>query len=174
MEVYLGPVPEREMGAGGSGPKPGQCQAALDLNTKKFGGKSWIRGHILNDKLGGAGDAGNLTPLSADANKNHSGTVEGKVKTAVQQCRQYADQNPNADVWYGVYYKVTVSTERAFPKATDKAEKAVARSITCTAHFVTRKKNDTQGTPQPANPPKLSGKEVPALNIDNLVIHCNQ
>ncbi len=48
--------------------------SALD-NKSKF-----IRGHLLNDNLGGPGEAGNLFPITAEANKAHELLIESKVK----------------------------------------------------------------------------------------------
>src|SRR5262249_37650588 len=147
MEVYLGPRGDKIRG---SKPQKGECRAVDDLNAETRGngktplstnsrrnrrgtkqpGPRWIKGHLLNENLGGPGLAKNLTPLTSTANKNHSGKVEKAVIAAVNECRQFAERNPKADFWYGVYYKVTVSEEKAFPNARDPAHKAVRKSIT--------------------------------------------
>src|SRR5262249_39809826 len=41
----------------------------------------YIRGHLLNMKLGGPGTEENLTPISYSANSNHLNSVEKLLKT---------------------------------------------------------------------------------------------
>lgn len=64
----------------GSTPKTGGDTNTLyeDLN-KKYGG-NYVRGHLLNDNLGGLGVMENLYPLSTAANGAHLEHVEGPVK----------------------------------------------------------------------------------------------
>lgn len=68
----------------------------------------WVAGHLLNGELGGSGTyARNLTPLTANANKRHSG-YELKVKRMCIKCRQYMDLNKITAYCLGVRYRVTV------------------------------------------------------------------
>ncbi|MBD2356004.1 hypothetical protein H6G41_15465 [Tolypothrix sp. FACHB-123] len=61
----------------------------------------YVKGHLLNDNLGGPGSAQNLYPITADANKQHVQQVESVVKNWVN----------NQGYW--VYYKVEVANEKA-------------------------------------------------------------
>ncbi|HEY9778927.1 MAG TPA: DUF4157 domain-containing protein [Leptolyngbyaceae cyanobacterium] len=61
--------------------------------------KKYVKGHLLNDNLGGPGSAQNLYPITADANKKHEARVERLVKNWVN----------NEGYW--VYYKVEVANE---------------------------------------------------------------
>lgn len=43
-------------------------------------GQGFIRGHLLNDNLGGVGEVYNLFPITSSANGEHKITAEGKLK----------------------------------------------------------------------------------------------
>ncbi|MCD1260703.1 hypothetical protein B5M42_018030 [Paenibacillus athensensis] len=60
-------------------------------NTDKF-----IKGHLLNDNLGGPGTAANLFPITAEANKQHEQFVESWAKEWVNE------------KGYWVYYEVEI------------------------------------------------------------------
>ena len=47
------------------------------------GASFYIRGHLLNEHLGGMGTWKNLTPLSREGNHQHESQVESLVKSAV-------------------------------------------------------------------------------------------
>lgn len=49
----------------------------------------YIRGHLLNDNLGGEGEPYNLFPITANANKEHERVIESKVKKWVNDERQW-------------------------------------------------------------------------------------
>lgn len=57
----------------------------------------YIRGHLLNDNVGGPGQDRNLFPITADANKKHESKVEKTVKDWVNKKR------------YLTYYRVKVN-----------------------------------------------------------------
>jgi len=57
----------------------------------------YIRGHLLNDNVGGPGIDKNLFPITANANKEHESVIESKVKSWVNGDKQW------------VHYKVAVS-----------------------------------------------------------------
>jgi hypothetical protein len=58
----------------------------------------FIRGHLLNDNVGGPGSPVNLFPITAQANARHHSAIEADVKSWVN----------DADKRYWVRYKVTV------------------------------------------------------------------
>lgn len=76
---YLGPDHP-----GGSGPS-GQDDLMGRLETTGNARTKFIQGHLLNDHVGGPGDAKNLFPITAKANNDHERLVENKVKTWVNQ-----------------------------------------------------------------------------------------
>lgn len=49
----------------------------------------YIRGHLLNDNLGGPGEPYNLYPITANANKEHESVIESKVKQWVNTGKQW-------------------------------------------------------------------------------------
>lgn len=56
--------------------------------------ESWIKGHLLNDNLGGLGIPENLFPITAAANKSHLNRVEQHVKNAVLNLTDYVNYDP--------------------------------------------------------------------------------
>jgi|GEM_PF-6007758 len=88
----------------GGGPPSGQgaLYGFRKLPTKSaFGGSGYglnqvyIRGHLLNDGLGGVGQPRNLYPITGRANKDHELGPEQEVKDLVRNA-------PNLVVMYGV------------------------------------------------------------------------
>jgi hypothetical protein len=59
-----------------------------------------VKGHLLNDNLGGTANNNNLYPITRGANKNHLNYVENGAKKAF-----WVDKSP------GIYYKVTVDAD---------------------------------------------------------------
>ncbi|MDB9327947.1 hypothetical protein PN435_17595 [Nodularia spumigena CS-590/02] len=68
----------------------------LTTDPKKPAEQKYIKGHLLNDNLGGPGEDRNLYPITAIANKDHEAYVESVVKQWVNE------------QGYWVYYKVDV------------------------------------------------------------------
>jgi hypothetical protein len=74
--------------------------------------QGWVAGHLLNEEMGGLGDADeNLTPLTTRANGAHK-AYESHIKKMLHQCHLIDRDNKAHDYWYGVRYKVT-----AWPRA---------------------------------------------------------
>jgi hypothetical protein len=72
----------------GSDPTTGSHSIYDILNLRRFPGKPddyyYVRGHLLNNKMGGQGIWDNMTPLSKKGNSNHSNTVETFAKKAIE------------------------------------------------------------------------------------------
>jgi hypothetical protein len=67
----------------GSGPSSAKHNLYDILDSRQKGkGSYYIRGHLVNDKLGGPGMWSNMTALSRKGNHQHEGQVESKVKAA--------------------------------------------------------------------------------------------
>ncbi|MEH6628277.1 MAG: DUF4157 domain-containing protein [Motiliproteus sp.] len=66
----------------GSGPSQGAQGSydVLNLRRQSGGASFYIRGHLLNDNLGGPGVWKNMTPLSREGNHQHEAQVESYVK----------------------------------------------------------------------------------------------
>jgi hypothetical protein len=70
----------------GSGSKPTSASHSIyrNLEKRRHGdGSYYVKGHLLNQGLKGAGGWRNLTPLSQAGNSAHESTVESLVKAAV-------------------------------------------------------------------------------------------
>ena len=78
-----------------------------DLLLRRNGGTSYyVRGHLLNEHIGGVGEWINMTPLSIKGNSNHLRVAEEPIKLAVQS---------GAIVDYVIYVKYG----RKIPKVSD-------------------------------------------------------
>jgi hypothetical protein len=103
------------------------------INRRKRGnGAYYIKGHLLNERLGGTGaDWKNLTPLTRRANSEHERTAEARVKTAVNAGNM-------------VYYKVVAQYGRSLtidPDPTINSIKAaeidIPNRLVCQAELIT-------------------------------------
>jgi hypothetical protein len=56
----------------------------LNLRRQSGGASFYIRGHLLNDNLGGLGQWENMTPLSREGNHQHEAQVESFVKAGFE------------------------------------------------------------------------------------------
>ena len=77
----------------GTGPGSGEQSALMDqliTKPKTSSEEKYIRGHLLNEKLGGLGVAENMFPLTGNANKNHLTFVESDVKSWVENPKNSA------------------------------------------------------------------------------------
>ncbi len=55
----------------------------LNKRRAKGGASYYVRGHLLNEKLGGPGQWKNMTPLSREGNSKHEREIEAILKAAV-------------------------------------------------------------------------------------------
>lgn len=70
----------------GSPPRSGAQRTLMDMLETDPGASSpykYIRGHLLNEHLGGEGEASNLFPLTGNANSQHLRSTENSVKNWV-------------------------------------------------------------------------------------------
>jgi DNA/RNA non-specific endonuclease len=100
----------------GSAPQGGTWPSWWD-KAKPKSSDWWVRGHLLNEHLGGPGTKENLTPITKAANSRHHSTVEKLVKAAQSKNKMLAysvkaiydgvgpnlvddrDKNPDKSVW---------------------------------------------------------------------------
>lgn len=89
MEAWpLGP--DHPKGSGPSGQE--SLMSLLPTNPKVYraSDQRYIRGHLLNDNLGGPGQPVNLFPITAQANTRHHSAIESDVKQWVNEKRYWA------------------------------------------------------------------------------------
>jgi hypothetical protein len=91
--------PNHPQGGPPSGSSLKELMKELPTDPKLSNENKYIKGHLLNDNLGGSGQDTNLYPITANANKVHENQVESIVKGWVN----------NDGYW--VYYKVAVAQE---------------------------------------------------------------
>lgn len=72
----------------GSAPNPA-THYELMQSIKKFQNKGYVRGHLMNDHLGGIGEYYNLFPISYKANSEHKHTAEAWAKQALRDEYSY-------------------------------------------------------------------------------------
>jgi len=137
----------------GSGPTSAKHAIYDKIDFRQKGdGSYYIRGHLINDNLGGPGNWNNMTALSRTANHEHEQKVESKVKAAY-------------DTGAVVRYKVTASGKQDVKKATSadknkfkkigdfatalpylekitEAESQVPNTLTCEAYMMKKEGNN--------------------------------
>jgi len=73
------------------GSEPGSSSkhdSMMSSLNKKYPSNSFIRGHLLNDNLGGPGMWHNMFPITSEANKNHLSSVEMPVKRSLLRAHE--------------------------------------------------------------------------------------
>ena len=90
MSAELGPDHPR-----GSGPRglDGLMDLLTTTPTSLSGDRRFIRGHLLNDWVGGPGDDFNLFPITHQANMAHEQNIEQRVKEWVNVERYWVEYN---------------------------------------------------------------------------------
>lgn len=162
MEVTIGPV-QGGPGMYGSPPAsntPAVMRRLLDGPYNAFG---WIAGHLLNDNLGGAGVAKNLTPLTTAGNKNHLTLCETRIKNFINAAYSRVMNYPGDDHYFGVYYKVAVS-DTAWDN-NDPDLQHVATELRVWAHVVKMHKMTGDISPATAGECAISSWFAPIVDV---------
>lgn len=128
----LGPAASQSTSYG-STPGTNQCTAVNKLNSVAFQGKPWIKGHLLNDNLGGPGLSKNLTPLTHNANMAYKNEVESKVKNALTVC--YSKGQGKGTHWYGVRFTAKI-TGKTWTHPASAAAGAVALTLDASCSYI--------------------------------------
>ncbi len=82
----------------GTPPKSGvqdTLMSKLETDPSERSPDKYIRGHLLNEHIGGKGDANNLFPITANANSRHLHSTESRIKTWVLDKKQWARYEVN-------------------------------------------------------------------------------
>src|SRR5690606_37839161 len=66
-----------------------KVMSKLPTNPRLPNNQKYIRGHLLNDNVGGPGEDYNLFPITANANKEHENKIESVVKQWVNNEKQW-------------------------------------------------------------------------------------
>ena len=78
MKAIIGPEHQQ-----GGPPKTSALKGLMGklvTNPGESNDNKYIKGHLLNDNVGGPGEAYNLFPITAAANKEHERSIESSVK----------------------------------------------------------------------------------------------
>ena len=122
LEMVADPLgPDHPAGSGPSGQQ--NLMALLETDKGLPGTGKYVRGHLLNDRVGGEGSPRNLFPITAQANAAHERAIESRVKQWVNSDR------------YWVYYRVRVTQNHidlSHPEAQKALNKVDAR-LECNA-----------------------------------------
>ncbi|WP_297472871.1 DUF4157 domain-containing protein [Persephonella sp.] len=87
----------------------------------------YIRGHLLNENLGGPGKRWNLTPITKQANKNHYEKVEKFLTEKIKEKNKCSVFEYHVKVKYGVRKKRNLQKE--LESANDKKFEAITEAL---------------------------------------------
>ena len=114
----------------------------VDKRRQSGGASYYIRGHLLNDNLGGPGSWKNLTPLSREGNHQHESQAESVVKAAVSSgaiveyniTAQYSPRSDKA----GLIKQIQASTDadKDVKIKIVEGEDMVPRGLNCEAYIL--------------------------------------
>jgi len=104
----------------GSRPKVQNTPEFNSINLRRKGnGAFYVKGHLLNDNLGGPGNMwSNLTPITVKANSDHKNDFENEVKTAVNGSPERG-LNPKEPKGHLRDFKVRAEYGRSLPSSYD-------------------------------------------------------
>lgn len=108
----------------GSPPRSGAqrtLMSKLETDPGESSPDKYIRGHLLNEHIGGVGDATNLFPITGNANSRHLHSTESRVK-------RWVDVPTN---W--VFYEVTVDGISSRLNSSDVTQNYVNATFNCRA-----------------------------------------
>lgn len=93
----------------------------LETEPGNANDRKYIRGHLLNDNVGGPGEDYNLFPITGNANKEHEQKIESRVKDWVNNKKQW------------VKYEVSVQPGKIDLSHSDEAKNHVDAIFNCQA-----------------------------------------
>jgi hypothetical protein len=112
----------------GSKPQDSALSAVMDKLVTlpgKGSDRKFVKGHLLNDRIGGPGEAKNLFPITAHANSLHRSAVESTIITDWLK-----DANTNKR-W--VFYEVKVAGQKSSFKGPSIVQNYVECTFSCKA-----------------------------------------
>ena len=123
--------PDHEEGSPPSGQDTLMGKLPTDPNKIKPKASKFIRGHLLNDNLGGPGKAKNMFPITSKANAEHVSQIEDRVKTWVNSKRFWVSYS--VEVKYPNKLSSISSISGAKSPASDGATKYINAAFVCEA-----------------------------------------
>ncbi|RYD67325.1 MAG: hypothetical protein EOP58_03465 [Sphingomonadales bacterium] len=149
----------------GTAPDSSKQQKAMYSRLKSTYSQGFIRGHLLNDNLGGVGEVYNLFPITSSANGEHKVTAEGKLKANTRkeiEAKQQGKKGP-----FFVHYRVTAVPDNG-ANLTEDAD-AVFRCEMVAAHSLLEGGKNEVWTvfSQPQKKPKAEGPRSSKTDFSN-------
>jgi hypothetical protein len=132
VEMEAKPLgPEHPQGSGPSEQVELMKMLPTDPSVYRPAESRYIRGHLLNDNLGGPGRAVNLFPITALANSRHHSQIESQVKKWVNERKLWTT------------YKVQITGRKPLRTAVD-GLKSIDATVTATASVLNTKLQPVQ------------------------------
>lgn len=101
MKALIGP--EHQQGGPPKASALSKLMSKLVTKPNLPSKNKYIKGHLLNDNIGGPGEYFNLFPITADANRRHENSIEHYVKKWVNIDKHWVDYEVNV---VGIDYKL--------------------------------------------------------------------
>jgi hypothetical protein len=143
----------------GSAPQSSAQQTLMDLlvtDPSKSAGNKFIRGHLLNEHLGGLGNAENMFPITGYANSQHLHSTEKRVKGWMAK----------PDRWTFYEVKVINISSTLDPKK----KKSAANYVECTfsCHAILKDETGKAEENFSTSIPSVYGDKQKATKVENL------
>jgi hypothetical protein len=123
-----------------------QVYDVIDQRRMSGGASFYVRGHLLNENLGGMGTWKNLTPLSRETNHQHESQVESLVKAAVDSGAvvQYSVAVVPASRIdsQSIINSLPDDSQKATKEQIIRAEEAVPEALDCQAYIMNKNGNE--------------------------------
>jgi hypothetical protein len=125
----------------------------------------YVKGHLLNDNLGGPANVTNLTPITDDMNKDHLNMVERDVKKLILGKSSETDKNPTPKK----VANYTVDVEYAkHPARTSLVNEYFRKMIDARINHGAEKR---KSNPDPAKLAAFAAEDEAAMNIAALITY---
>lgn len=95
----------------GTAPESPDNDPVHKLNHQ-FGARNFVRGHLLNARLGGLGIWDNMFPITGEANKKHASGIEATAKEYLIAAKNLDNQQGNTLLTHRVNYNVQAVAEQ--------------------------------------------------------------
>lgn len=151
----------------------------LETDPENTNENKYIRGHLLNDNLGGPGVDTNLFPITANANKQHEQKIESQVKNWVNDRKQWVKYEVNVSNITGDlskkkikdnYVNASFDCKASVLDPSQNMKEIHSISASILSEYKTSHDNDVKGNKQTfANPGLQAGLHNPLLSTSKKV-----